>query len=390
MSPIKIFMAMTLATASTAQAESPPYQAVLPVGAIHKNATITVQDVDANTTYFNPAEKNSVSTDFKNYDNSTLYKVNTIETEENSADAATLQSLANNNQLVVSKSDLSAENSEKNSDGTSTYTLSQDVPVYKSGSFNFWDWFLGLFGIGNAQATTKPLKSISTASGKNAALANAVEKKVEQGNSLLSQNKSMISGPNCQSLPKELQSDKKFNCGLQQALAAFNKAKSEGKVTQNIFMFNDFSSGGVMGKMYFFNADGTLANVTDKNPIWASRGEGGFGQGAGSMRTPNGALVTRAYRPPRFGNVKDGIELDGLEPGNQDIHSRGVLLHGWDPYTPTEGCIGIAGSIDTNRSGKAVLGGDPPYLDQLKKGFLKDGGAMIYNFTPQKVESCTL
>lgn len=357
----------------------------MPVGAIRKDSTIKVKKVESTSSFFNPAVKSTTTdTGFETVDNNSLYRVQTIESPDTSSDTADLKALANNNQLVVNESDLSASDSGCASSGGCT--VSNDIPVYKTGGFDFWNWFLNLFGLGEKPKSL--VTPVAATTGPKEAEAFAVAKKVEQANTMLGQQKEMV--PACQNaLPDNLKNDAKFNCGLRQALEAFKKAKAEGKVEKDIFMFNDFSSGGVMGKMYFFNSDGSLANVIDKNPIWVSRGEGGFGQGAGSMRTPDGAIATKAYRPPRGGNIRDGIELVGLEAGNKDIYSRGVLLHGWDPYTPTQGCLGVAGTIDTMKRGRSELGGDPPYLDQLKQGLLKDGGVMIYNFTPNKVSQCS-
>lgn len=175
-------------------------------------------------------------------------------------------------------------------------------------------------------------------------------------------------------------------CGLKQAQAAYESAKASGKVTNDIMIVNDFKTGAAKGKMYFVHADGSMAtNVGVPNPIEVARGDGGFGNGGGSGRTPNGAIYTGAYRPPRGGNVKDGIDLYGLEPGNKDITGRGVLLHGWNPNSVTHGCLGIPGTLTTGR-GRANFGN---YLDILKTGLLRNGGVMIYNFTPAKAAQCS-
>ncbi len=384
MSLIKI--ALIVATIQTAHAESPSYEAVLPVGAIRKDSTISLKPVDTTSLYFNPAVRNTTTeTGFQSLDNNTLYKVKSFSTLDTSSDADDLRALSANDQLVVSKTDLSG--ADTSCATSESCTLSADIPVYKSGGFNFFNWFLNLFGLGpKPQSLATPVNKKSTPA---EAMASAVEQKVEQTNKILGQTKEVL--PACaKELPDSLKNDRKFTCGLQQALDAFKKAKAEGKTSKDVFMYNDFSSGGVMGKMYFFNADGSLAQVLDKNPIWVSRGEGGFGKGKGSMKTPDGAIVTKPYNPPRAGNIKDGIELEGLEPGNQDIFGRGVLLHGWEPYAPTQGCLGVAGTLDTMKRGRDTLGDKPPYLDQLKKGLLKDGGVMIYNFTPTKLNQCSI
>lgn len=177
------------------------------------------------------------------------------------------------------------------------------------------------------------------------------------------------------------------SCALRKAQDAFLKNKGQ-KVKQDIMIINDFSSGGVTGKMWFVNSNGTLANVGTPNPIDVARGDGGFGRGAGSHKTPNGAIATASYDPPRAGNISDGIELYGLEGSkNNDINGRGVLLHGWNPAGATQGCLGVCGSLKTRGRSYSSLGG-ADYLDILKQGLLKSGGVLIYNFTPDEKKSC--
>lgn len=136
-------------------------------------------------------------------------------------------------------------------------------------------------------------------------MASALVKKIEITNSMLGSRKS--SNVNCvDNLPENLKKNKTLTCGVLQALEAFRKGKSEGQIQKEVFIFNDFNNGGVMGKMWFLNADGAPANVVGKNPIWVSRGR------------------------------------------------------------------------------KESLGGTPPYLDQLKKGLLKDGGVMFTTSLPKK------
>ncbi|WP_373998385.1 hypothetical protein [Bdellovibrio bacteriovorus] len=361
-------------------------QAVLPIGAIPKDSAIELKTVPTGS-FFNPAVRSdNTETGFQKVDNSGLLQVKSITTKDTSSDTADLQALATNQQLVVQTGDLTAQNSNCSSSGDSTNcTITQDVPVYKTGNFDFVNWFLNLFGMGKQPSLVTPSKNIEKTPPKEA-MALALEKTVTETNAKLAKPLE----PSCtDNLPQDLKRDKTLVCGVEQALAAFRKGKDDGKITQEIFIFNDFSNGGVMGKMWFLNADGTPAKVVDKNPIWVSRGEGGFGNGRGTMRTPNGAVVTKAYRPPRNGNIKDGVELIGLEPENQDIFGRGVLLHGWDPYTPTQGCLGVAGNLDTRAKGNSKLGGTPPYLDIMKKGLLRNGGVMIYNFTPVKKNKCS-
>lgn len=173
-------------------------------------------------------------------------------------------------------------------------------------------------------------------------------------------------------------------CGLRQAQEAFLKAREQGKVKNDIMIVNDFSNGAAKGKMWFVNSNGTLADVGVPNPIEVARGYGGFGSAPGRGGTPNGALYTTAYRPPRAGNISDGIELNGLEAENRNTIGRGVLLHGWNPSSVTQGCLGIQGRLTTGR-GSRNFGN---YLDRLKGGLLKNGGVLIYNFTPKKASGC--
>lgn len=359
----------------------------MPVGGLRKDSTIQIKPVISKSSYIDPTVQ-ATGADFGKVQNNSIYQVQSIQSSDDSSDMADLQSLAASNKLVVKTEDLSTQNNCSYGESTSSCTLSSDIPVYKTGGFDFINWFLNLFGLGHKETPIARIpKAQTTPAVPEVAMANAMEKKIEQANTLVGAKKSVNSSCT-DNLPADKRNDPRFVCGFMMAQKAFNKAKAEGKLKQDLFIFNDFSDGGVMGKMWFFNPDGTLASVSDKNPIWVSRGEGGFGEGKGSLKTPNGAIVTRAYRPPRGGNISDGIELEGLEGDNQDILSRGVLLHGWDPYTPTQGCLGIPGTLTTMKRGRDALGGQPPYLDQFKQGFLKDGGVMIYNFTPKRVAEC--
>lgn len=354
----------------------------MPIGALPKNSSVTLKPVNENTRYVSP-QYESGSGFLKKVDNNSLYQVTEIKGTDNSSDSADLQALAKNSNLVVQQADLTTESATCSGSGSTTNcTLNTDVPAYKTGSFNLIEWFLGLFGLGSQKSTAPATKGVEV--NESVAMAEAMTEKIEKTNKTLNPK----SAENCdeKNFPTALQNDKTLSCGLKQAMEALKKNKD--KVKGDVFIFNDFSNGGVMGKMWILNADGSMASVLDKNPLWVSRGEGGFGNGRGSLKTPNGAIMTKAYSPPRGGNIRDGIELVGLEPENQDIHGRGVLLHGWDPYTPTQGCLGVAGTLDTRARGKATLGSAPPYLDQLKSGVLKNGGTMIYNFTPSKVKAC--
>ena len=103
-----------------------------------------------------------------------------------------------------------------------------------------------------------------------------------------------------------------------------------------------------------------------------------------SKRRPILHGSTHAMSHPKLGTNPGTGGRPCPESGNKDIHSRGILLHGWDPYNPTSGCLGVSGNIQTRKRGSRTLGLPPPYLDQLKKGILKDGGVLVYNFTPNK------
>lgn len=369
-----------LLTTSFSAAETST-EAVMPIGALPRNSTVKLQAVKEDVRYVTPQYEGSGGF-LKKVDNNSLYQVTDIQGTDDSSDSADLKALAQNSNLVVQQADLTPGSADCSTvGGGQNCTLKTDVPAYKTGSFNLIEWFLGLFGLGSKQSTAPITKNVSEAD----AMAEAMTEKIAQSNRLLggSSSAELCAEPK---FPEEIQKNKTLSCGLQQALAALSKNKD--KVNQETFIFNDFSNGGVMGKMWILKSDGSIAPVIDKIPLWVSRGEGGFGNGRGSLKTPNGAIMTKAYRPPRGGNIRDGIELVGLEAENQDIHGRGVLLHGWDPYTPTQGCLGIAGTLDTRARGRSTLGSAPPYLDQLKQGLLKEGGTMIYNFTPDKAKDC--
>lgn len=354
------------------------YRAVQPLGAISKGSQISVKSVGTKSTFFNPNQTDSTTeSGFKTVSNESLYEVQSIKNNDSSADSTTLKSLASSGDLVLNKSSLNS--ADQNCVTAGTCTLNYDTPVYQSSKFNFFDWFLNLFGLGDKPKSlvTAP-KDISDPKTSAAAASTA----------LVTNTNRTLSGQNnaCTDLPDSVKNDPTFKCGLQMALESFNKNKAAGKVSSDTFIFNDFADGEMTGKMYFFNSQGQVAQVLDKNPIPVSRGAGGFGSGGGSKKTPNGAIVTRRYSPPRSGNIVDGIELVGLESGNKDITGRGVLLHGWNPYTYTAGCLGVQGTFQSVKLGYAdEMGGRPLYLDQLKSGLLKDGGVMIYNFTPDKV-----
>lgn len=354
------------------------YRAVQPIGVIPKNSQIVLKNVDSKSTFFNPSATDSTTeSGFKTVSNDSLLQVRSIQNKTKSADIDTLKSLATDNQLIVQKSAFSS--ADQGCVATGTCTLVEDTVVQQSSKFNFFDWFLDLFGLGKPKSVVTP----ATKFDPKAASSAAINEQITDTNRLLSGQNNI-----CEDLPDSLKNDPKFRCGLQQALEAHKQNKASGKVTQDTFIFNDFANGQETGKMYFFNSTGQLTKVLEKNPIPVSRGVGGFGNGSGSKKTPNGAIVTKSYNPPRGGNIKDGIELLGLESSNKDIFGRGVLLHGWSPYAETAGCLGVAGTINTMKAGQEELGGRPLYLDQLKQGLLKEGGVMIYNFTPAKAQLC--
>lgn len=173
-------------------------------------------------------------------------------------------------------------------------------------------------------------------------------------------------------------------CAIQKAQAHLGRHRD----LQDVMIVNDFSDGGVTGKMWFLKADGSLANVGVPNPIPVSRGSGGFGRGVGSQRTPDGAICAIPTGIPRAGNIKDGIELKGLEGSkNNDIHSRGVLLHGWNPNQPTSGCLGIQGTLTTAKASYPAMGG-ASHFDRLRQTLLSRGKTLIYNFTPDEAKAC--
>lgn len=353
-------------------------QTVLPVGALSKNTKITWEDADSSQTYFMPS---ATAGSYEKANSGGLLNVKSISNSALSeADTTELQSRISSNSLLVQKSDLQSSSPNcLSSTGSTGCTLQSDVPVFGSG---FFDMIGKFFSMLNPFNWFKSSGSKNTEEG-NKEVARAMTQVIEKGNSVASGNgKSALNcGPEGQAAPAEVDP-----CGLQQALRAYRDNKS--KIDQNIIVYNDFSDGGMMGKMWFLNPDGSPAHILQKNPIWVTRGAGGFGPGSGSKRTPNGAIMTKPYRPPRAGNINDGITLVGLEPGNQDILSRGVLLHGWDPYVPTAGCLGVSGTIDTDSSGRRVLGTPPPYLDELKQNLFSKGSVMIYNFTPDKKAQC--
>ncbi|WP_413291386.1 hypothetical protein [Bdellovibrio sp. HCB337] len=353
-----------------------------PFGTLPKNSKLILEPADSTKTFIVP-EYVPAGSNFYTMKSSNLYNVKSVQTtglDDN--DAADFSSLATQGKLMVQKSALTSSGANCQAVGGSTNcTLGNDVPVYKSGFFDFIGRFFSMLNPFNWFKSSTPDKPTDKD------VVGKMNDLIGKGNKLASANGKL--SPDCDpnvSLP----TDKKFQCGVEQALDAYRKHND--KIKKDVIIFNDFADGQATGKMWFLNADGTPAKVLSKNPIPVSRGEGGFGAGKETSRTPNGAILTKRYDPPRPGKPKipDGIELVGLEPGNKDIHGRGILLHGWDPYDYTAGCLGVAGEVVLRKYGNKpiTMGPQPPYLDELKEGLLKDGGVLIYNFTPAKNALC--
>lgn len=361
-------------------AENQP-QAIMPVGTIPTNSTVSLLPANKNTSYFNPALKNENGNElFQQVSPETLFKVQDLQMKIATAEAASLKTLMAKEQLMIQQSALTSMNCTS-AGVVMNCTAIKNIPVFKAGAYDFPGKYMNMFGTRAAESDPRNVS-------ESHAFAQALDTKISEVNKKITANKSITLG--CpDKLPEELKNNKTLRCGLQQAQEALRKAKAEGAVKADTFIFNDFSSGAVTGKMWFLNTDGAPDKTTlDTNPIPVARGQGGFGKGNSSLKTPDGAITTLPFHPPREGNIKDGIEHVGLEPNNRDINKRGVLMHGWDPYVATQGCLGVAGSYHSNSAGHRVYGGSPRYLDDLKKGLLKNGGVMIYNFTPNKVKLC--
>lgn len=181
-------------------------------------------------------------------------------------------------------------------------------------------------------------------------------------------------------------------CALSKARALHEK--NRGKVKQDVMMIADFSQGSTPGKMYFVSAStGQLVNVGVPNPLDVAGGSGGFGDrgarnGCGNNKTPDGGLVTNPYRYEAGAIVKDGLSFTSLEPGkNGSAVTCGVKMHGWNPNQPTQGCFGLCGNLSSNSGNHPNLGG-ADYLDKLKDSLLKDGGVLVYSFTPNEANDC--
>lgn len=359
-----------------------------PIGSLPKNSKLILEPADSSQTYINP-EYNAAGSNYHTVSSKNLYQVKAIEnTVPPSQESAEIQALVAQKMLMVQKTDLTSSGSTCQSSGTSTNcTLGAEVPIFKSGIFDFigrmFSW-LNPFNWFKSEAPETPV----TGADGDKKIVDAMNKTIAKGNSVASANGKFVQECEVKKPVADLPNDKEFQCGVEQAKEAFRKNKNQ--IKKDVFIFNDFADGERTGKMWFLNSDGTPARVLSRNPIPVSRGEGGFGAGTDSHKTPNGAILTKPYDPPRAGIIRDGIELVGLESGNTDIHSRGILLHGWDPYDLTAGCLGVAGEITSSSRGykTRVEGPAPPYLDELKDGLLKDGGVMIYNFTPSKSSLC--
>lgn len=379
---------LSLADAQAQLAETKPEQSVQPIGSIPAGSIVSMKPVSPKDTYVDPSQKTTDGTDLKTIPNTNLYQVTGLKTKNATPEAADMQALIQKQQLLVQQIDIANQQSAcMQTTGTINCTVQNNIPVFKSGAFDFLPMFAQMANFtADDVLKDEPARHQSRTYSKKEAYTTVLNRKIDLVNRKLGGKDTDINGCNKAILAAQNKSPQ-FMCALKTAQTAFEEAKSSGKVKKDIFIINDFSTGGVTGKMWFVNADGTPANVTDKNPIDVSRGEGGFGHGKGSLKTPEGAIVTRAYHPPRSGNITDGIELDGLEKDNADIHSRGILLHGWNPQNPTAGCLGVSGAIHIDGRDN-ILGNIPHYLDDLKQGLLKDGGVMIYNFTPKKAKAC--
>jgi len=141
------------------------------------------------------------------------------------------------------------------------------MPVFKSGAFDFcpclhkWQTsLLQMFLKTNpSEINLKPIQKAKL----NTTVLN---RKIDQANRKLGGKDTDINGCNKPLVTAQNKSPQ-FMCALKKAQAAYNDGKASGKVKKDIFIINDFSTGGVTGKMWFVNANGTPANITDKNPI---------------------------------------------------------------------------------------------------------------------------
>lgn len=360
-----------------------PSQAIMPAGTIPKGSTVTLQQVNAGDTFYDLSQrKNSGNELFQQVNSEALYNVQKLQSGLADAELANVQALISQQQLMIQQNDF--KNSMSNcvpSFPAMTCTAANNIPVFMPTTFNFADQYASIMDL--------PYTPSSTYSSEPYAQYQALDKKIAEVNKKNAGPKSLA--PNCpDKVPDELKSNPTLYCGVQQAIKALTKAQSEGEISikNNVFIFNDFSSGGVTGKMWFLNSDGSPANIMKKNPILVSRGKNGFGSRDTSFKTPDGALKSLPYKYPLDGNIKEAIRLAGLEPQNKNTFGRGIFIHGWDPLTETNGCLGIPGSYESKSAGKRQYGGTPQYYDELKKGLLGNGSVLVYNFTPKKKDSC--
>jgi hypothetical protein len=383
-----IFFSLAFLLVQSAQADGNPFIANQPVGVISKGTKLTLAPADPNVNYISTANTAATTSGFTDINNSSVRRVVYIDNPTNDGAQTELQGVVKNGTLLMQKEDFAAEDASCYTTGTCT--LKNNTVAYQSGSFNFFDWLKDIFGFGSKPASlVTPAEKTSPSVASKMAISG-----IENANRQILNDANQKS---CDTLPTAQQNDPRFQCGFKMALAAFQKAKEQGKTTSDTFIFNDFGKGELQGKMYFFNSSGNMVNLVDKNPIPVIRGQGdgengGFGNVGGHNGTPDGAMVTAPYTGKRGGNIKDGIELDGLEPSNKNLRSRKILMHGWDTYTSpgTAGCLGVDGTITLNgRMGGLPAGvtrsTNTPYLDMMKERLLRGNKVFIYNFTPNKV-----
>jgi hypothetical protein len=373
--------------APAAEKSSLEGMSVSPAGGLSKGSSVTLEPADPSKTYFESSL--SKTGNFDTMDAKSLYNVKfsppvgplTSEDHE-------LQGLANMNKLLIQDVDLRQHSPNcVLSSAKTTCILQNDVPVFTSGLFDIKSYMLSKLGsLGRKSAhATEPSDQ-----NRDHEIVEAMGTTLKRVHSTVSGNqKSIIKDCDEKNRAFNLgpKSDEATHCGIQQAIQAYQENKH--RIKKDIIVFNDFGRGQLTGNMWFLNTDGTPAKVLSENPIPVARGVGGFGTLHTSNKTPDGALLTNAYNPPRPGNVKDGIELEGLEAENKNSKDpRGILIHGWNSNAPTHGCLGVAGTLNTKTRGKRVLGTSPPFLDELKKTLFQDGGVLIYNFTPKKKDLC--
>ncbi|MGZ3842250.1 MAG: hypothetical protein ACXVCA_09195 [Bdellovibrio sp.] len=364
--------------------------AVMPAGTIPKGSTFTVEPSNSSVSYFDPAvmktnldpavTKTNGNELFEQIKADSLYQIQSINTTDSSLEMADLKLLIARQQLMIQQNQMQNNpnlNCMQAGAGLNCTALT-NIPAFNATPFNFADQYANLIGTSNV---SPPFDSTN----ESHSMVHAVQNRVFETNKKISD-----AGKPCEEKNLEYSTNEKMNCGIKQALDVYKKAKKKGEITNEVFIFNDFSNGSVTGKMWFINSNGSLANILDKNPIDVAGGEGGYGNEDGKLKTPDGALKTLPYRYRKEKQIKDAIALAGLEENNKNALARGILIHAWSPYAPTLGCLGMPGSYDSSTAGKRDYGGTPKYYDQLRDGFLKNGGVMIYNFTPNKAKACSV